>query len=320
MPLPALKLTSCVVGLWLLAANATALTATSEPAAVPRSIDEMVLAHQPAPSVVVIERLLAMPAEQRQQLRIVALAPHIVELLYSIGAGDQIIGTTDYSDYPEAANQIPRVGSYAGLQVEKILQMNPDLVIGWKTGNPEADLQRLVGFAVPVVYSDMVELEDVARELDFYGQLTGREVAAQEQADRYSKRLGTLREQYRDRTPVTVFYELWSRPLTTVAGNAWPQQQLELCGGDNPFKDLQRDYPQIGLERVIESLPDVIIQPNHNGKPNNDAVDWAQWPAIPAVKNQHVLVQNADHTHRMTMRALDAIEELCQSIDSARAD
>ena len=88
MPLPALKLTSCVVGLWLLAANATALTATAEPAAVPGSIDEMVLAHQPAPSVAVIERLLAMPAEQRQQLRIVALAPHIVELLYSIGAGD----------------------------------------------------------------------------------------------------------------------------------------------------------------------------------------------------------------------------------------
>ncbi|WP_221794976.1 cobalamin-binding protein [Oceanobacter mangrovi] len=265
-----------------------------------------------------VEQITALPAEQRQQLKIVALAPHIVELLYSIGAGNQIIATTEYSDFPEAANQIPRVGSYAGLQVEKILQMQPDLVIGWKTGNPEADLQRLAKFGVKVVYSDVEKLVDVARELRFFGQLTGREQQAGLRAGAYETRLGRLQLQYQLKSTVRVFYELWSRPLTTVAGNAWPQQQLHLCGGANPFAKLDRDYPQISLEQVILSDPELIIQPNHNGRDNTDAINWQHWPQLRAVANHHILKQNADQTHRMTERVLPAIQQLCETIDQVR--
>lgn len=260
------------------------------------------------------------PADARASLRIIALAPHIVELLYTIGAGAQIIGTTEYADYPAAANDIPRVGSYAGLQIEKILQMKPDLIIAWRSGNPVADLERLQQYHLNVVYSDVTRLDDVASALRNFGRLTGHEASAEQHALAYEQELQRLRATFAKRTPVRVFYELWSRPLTTVAANAWPQQQLTLCGADNPFAQLNQDYPGVGLEQVIVSMPEVIIQPSHQG--NNsidaDAVNWQRWRTIPAVKNGYIIHPDADKLHRMTPRALDEIGLLCEQIDHAR--
>lgn len=254
----------------------------------------------------------------RQQQRIIALAPHIVEQLYAIGAGDQIIGTTAYSDYPEAAKQIPGVGSYAGLQIEKILQMQPDLIIAWKTGNPVADLQRLAHYGLNVVYSDLKRLEDVARELRTFGELTGRQAVAEAHALAYEQRLSTLRQTYADKTPLTAFYELWSQPLTTVAGHAWPQQQIELCGVHNPFEDALDDYPHVGLEQVLVTNPQIIIQPSKHSQDSPDAVNWEKWPSLPAVQHSAIFHPDADKVHRMTSRTLDEVEVLCQQIDDVR--
>ena len=254
----------------------------------------------------------------KQSLKIVALAPHIVEQLYAIGAGEQVIGTTAYSDYPKAAKAIPVVGSYAGLQVEKILQMQPDLVIAWKTGNPVSDLERLKKYQLPVVYSDIRTLDDVAAELRQFGELTGRQAVAEQQAQTYEKALSVLRSRYANKPPVKVFYELWSRPLTTVAGNAWPQQQLELCGGHNPFSDSVDDYPHVGLEQVLVSQPEAIVQPSKHSQNSPDAINWQQWPSIPAVKHNAIFHPDADKVHRMTARTLPEIERLCQQIDRVR--
>ena len=260
----------------------------------------------------------AVAETDKQSLKIIALAPHIVEQLYAIGAGDQVIGTTAYSDYPEAAKSIPVVGSYAGLQVEKILQMQPDLVIAWKTGNPVSDLERLKKYQLPVVYSDIRTLDDVAAELRQFGELTGRQTAAEYQARAYEQALSTLRNRYAGKQPVKVFYELWSRPLTTVAGSAWPQQQLELCGAENPFADSIDDYPHVGLEQVLVSQPQVVIQPSKHSQNSPDAINWQQWPSIPAVKNNAIFHPDADKVHRMTARTLPEIEKLCQQIDGIR--
>ena len=256
--------------------------------------------------------------DRKRSLKLVALAPHIVEQLYAIGAGEQIIGTTGYADYPEAARAIPVVGSYAGLQIEKIVQMQPDLVIAWKTGNPAADLARLQKYQVPIVYSDIRSLDDVAAELRQFGELTGRQAEAEQQAQEYEQELTRLRQRYSGKTPVRVFYELWSRPLTTVAGNAWPQQQLELCGAENPFADSLDDYPHVGLEQVLVSEPQAIVQPSKHSQDSPDAINWQKWPLIPAVKNQAIFHPDADKVHRMTARTLPEIDALCQQIDGVR--
>jgi vitamin B12 transport system substrate-binding protein len=253
-----------------------------------------------------------------QKQRIIALAPHLVESLYAIGAGDQIIGTTAHADYPKAANDILRIGNYARLQIEKIIQLKPDLIIAWKTGNPTDDLARLEKYQLKVVYSHPQTLEDVANELIMLGKLTGREEAANKVAEQYLSQLQKIKLTYADKPKISVFYELWSRPLRTVANQAWPQQQLELCGATNPFAKATDDYPSVGLEQVLVTLPQVVVQPTQHSADSPDGLNWPQWPHIPAAKNNFIFHPNADKVHRMTTRMLDEVVILCEQIDTAR--
>ena len=254
----------------------------------------------------------------KQALRLVVLAPHSVELLFAIGAGEQIIGTTEYADYPETARAITRVGNAAGLQVEKIVQMQPDVVIAWQQGSPASDIARLQRFGMTIEYTHPRTLDDVAHEVRKLGVLTGREPQAQHLAQQYQQRLAQLREQYAQAMPIRVFYELWSHPLRTVAGTAWPQQQLALCGAKNPFAQARDDYPLVSLEAVLAQAPQVIIQPIDHSQGRPDRIDWAQWPQIPAVKHGLIVQPDADRVHRMTLRMLDETAWLCQQLDQAR--
>lgn len=260
----------------------------------------------------------ALTQAQRQQLRFIVLAPHLVESMYEIGAGQQIIGTTDHADYPKEANAIPRVGNYARLQIERILQLKPDAVIAWKTGNPIEDLERLKKYGIAVIESHPQQLDDVAAELRLLGKLTGRENMAEATASNFLLNLNKLREKYSNAQPISVFYELWSRPLRTVAGNAWPQQQVALCGAVNPFATANEDYPQVNLEEALATKPQLIIQPSKHSQSGPDALNWQQWTDIPAVKNNFIVHPNADKVHRMTTRMLEEVIMLCEQIHQAR--
>jgi len=257
-------------------------------------------------------------AEGKKATRIIALAPHIVENLFTIGAGHLIVGTTDFSDYPTQAKQIPVIGNYATLSVEKILSLKPDLVIAWRTGNPPADLEKLKKYGINVVYSHPVELNDVAKELLWLGELTGYQAKATQQANQFKQRLTLLQSTYRGLQAMDVFYELWPQPLTTVAKQSWLQKQLDVCSANNPFVDSETDYPQVNLEQVVLSQPQVIIRPSSVANNANFANHWQQWTTIPAVQENRFIITNADRSHRTTVRVLDEINELCKQLDSYR--
>ncbi|GAA5140968.1 cobalamin-binding protein [Thalassotalea piscium] len=264
-------------------------------------------------------QVIADEIEQPQSKpKIIALAPHIVEMLFEIGAGDLIIGTTDYADFPEQAKAIPRVGNYTKLSIEQILSLAPDIVIAWRTGNPSDDLARLKKMGVNIVYSNPTLLEDVGKEIATFAMLVGKEEQGKKIGQAFSTRLAKIKAQYKDKQPITIFYELWSRPLTTVANHSWLQQQLDICKASNPFIDSATDYPQVSVEQVVLSAPEIIIQPTGSGHNNADTVNWQQWPTIPAVKNNAFLTPNADKMHRMSSRVLDELTLLCQQIDSRR--
>ena len=159
--------------------------------------------------------LFAVKVQAEPAQRIVALSPHLVEQLYSIGVGDRIVGTTDHADYPDAAKNIPRVGNYAQLQVEKILALKPDLVLAWTDGNPLADVNKLRQFGLHVVDSNPLQLTDIAKELRILGQLTGAVDAAEQQALLMEQGLAELRQTYSSKPKVVVFYELWQQPLSS---------------------------------------------------------------------------------------------------------
>lgn len=261
--------------------------------------------------------LFAVKAQAASAQRIIALSPHLVEQLYSIGVGDKIVGTTDHADYPQQAKNIPRVGNYNQLQVEKILALKPDLILAWTDGNPPADLNKLRQFGLNVVDSNPLQLTDIAKELRVLGQHTGAVDAAEQQALLMEQGLAELRQSYSSKAKVVVFYELWQQPLSTVAQNAWPQQQLELCGATNPFATAIGDYPQVNLEHVVASQPQLIIQPVSVNEPRA-LLDWSRWPAIPAVKHQQFSQPDSDLVHRTSSRMLQGVRQLCADIDKTR--
>lgn len=256
--------------------------------------------------------------EDYKKQRIITLAPHIIEMLFSLGVGDRVIATTDHSDFPDAANNVPRIGNYARLKIEKILAYEPDLIIAWRTGNPIDDVERLEKLGLKVAYSDPRNLDDVAEELRLLGKLTGTQAKAEKLAKQYEFDLKKLRTTFANKAPISVFYELWPNPLTTISNNAWPQQHLNVCGATNPFVNSIVDYPQIGLEQVVIVKPEVIIQPLSKGEKTPDAVNWLKFNEIPASKHKQIINPNSDKLHRMTPRLLKELEKLCWHIEGSR--
>lgn len=255
--------------------------------------------------------VLANPAQ-----RIIALSPHAVEMLYAIGAGDKIVATTDYADYPEAAKHIPRIGGYYGIQIERVLELNPDLIVVWDTGNRAEDINQLKALGFKLYNSHPKTLGAVATELEDLGKLTGNTDLARQVASDYRKQLAQLTTENSHKSTPKVFYQLWSSPLMTVSKDSWIQQIIGVCNGQNVFYDAASDYPQVSLENVLLTLPEVILQSQEEG--NVKGIHWQTWPEIPAVKNGHIYQLNADLLHRATPRALLGIKALCDTLDKAR--
>ena len=258
----------------------------------------------------------ALDAEEKPQ-RIISLAPHITEMVYAVGAGDNLVAVSDYCDYPAQANQLPKVANFAGIHIEAVLALRPDLVIAWKTGTPVADVERLQQLGIKVAYSDPLQLDDIASELTLIGEITGNAKQGRALAEQFRQQLNELRANYAVKRKVKVFFAMGTEPVSTVANNAWPQQMLTLCGADNPFAKVKGDYPQVGLEHVLAAKPDVIIQAS-GGSAATDFSYWQAYPVIPAVKHRRFIALNADHIYRTTPRTLLGITQLCQALDNYR--
>ena len=256
-------------------------------------------------------------AQVKTPQRIVALAPHITEMLYAIGAGQHLVAVSDFSDYPGPAQVLPRVANFAGVNIEAVLALQPDLIIAWRSGTPIADVNRLKQLGLRVVFSDPITLNDIGNELQMLGELTGNPQQGAQQAADFAAALQQLSEQYQHKKPVRVFFAMGVAPLSTVANQAWPQQMLQLCRADNPFAKVKGDYPQVGIEQVVEAQPEVIIQASRAGTAA-DFSYWQRYTSLPAVKQQRFISLNADHLYRTTPRTLLGISQLCQALDAYR--
>jgi len=257
-------------------------------------------------------------AESGPASRIVSLTPHLTELLYAIGAGDHLVGTVDFADYPEAAHALPRVGSGSRLDLEAIRALRPDLVLAWRSGNPVAQVEQVERLGIRVVWSESRRLGEVADELERLGRLVGLEEQAGVVAAAYRRRLSGLGAIYGGRPPVRVFYQFWDTPPMTLSDDHLVGDVLRLCGAINVFGDLPDLAPRISVEAVLAADPEVIVI----GAPGSDVTawgaKWAKFTGLRAVRAGNVIGANPDLLNRATPRTLDGAETLCESLDEAR--
>lgn len=259
------------------------------------------------------EIFLARPAE-----RIVSLTPHLTENLFAIGAGGRLVGVTTFSNHPPAARQIEIIGTYVDFDIERILELEPDVVVGWISGNPTEPVRKIERLGIPVYLTEPRSPEDVASELLRLGRLTGLSDNAERVAHRFLERIDGIRERYSHRDEVGVFYEVWNDPLMTLNGEHLVSKLLEGCGGFNVFSDLEALAPTVGVESVLDRNPEVIIAGGMGEHRPQWLDEWGRYPFLLAVERNNLFHVHPDLVHRHTTRLADGMEALCGFIEAAR--
>ena len=250
--------------------------------------------------------------------RIVTLAPSVVEVTYAAGAGDKIVATVEYSDYPASALKIPRVGGHSKINLEAVVAAKPDLVIAWESGNSPTALEKLRQLGIPIFMSQPHKMTDIPGEIERIGVLAGTAPVAKRAADDFRKRYQALAHKYRDRSPVTVFYQVWQNPLITIGGQQIMSDAVTLCRGTNIFADLKPLAPRVSFEAVIAANPEAIVTSGMADQ-NPEMLDaWKKWPNLTATQRNNFFFVQSDLMNRSGPRILDGTKILCEALQSAR--
>lgn len=248
------------------------------------------------------------------QPRVIALAPHLAELVFAAGAGDALVGTVAWSDFPPEAAELPVIGDAFRLDLERIVGLNPDLALAWEGGTPTAAAERLERLGIRVIWIRTRTLDDIAAALMEVGRQFDAVESAQVAVRAYRAALAE-RPPATASAPIAVFYQVAEQPLYTLGGRHLINEVLERCGARNVFADLDVEAASVDLEAVLARAPRVIIAGSES-----DAMD----PLRHWRKRQHYLPEapvlirvDPDTLVRPTPRIIDGIDQLCAALSGA---
>lgn len=251
-----------------------------------------------------------------QAHRIVSLAPHLTELAYAAGAGDQMVGTVLYSDHPQAARQLPRIGDAFRVDMERLLALHPSLVLVWEGGTPPAIIEQVRRLNLPVEMFSTQVLADVPRTIVRLGELADTSAAAAAAAAQFTHRVEALRTRFSSRPTVMVFLQVNNRPLYTVNARQIMSEVLQVCGAKNIFDDLTQLAPTVSVEAVLARRPQAIISTDQQAP--DIVTQWSQWRNLPAVRAGALYTLRADNLTQANARMPVGMQALCESIEDAR--
>jgi len=251
--------------------------------------------------------------------RIATLSPGATELVWAAGAGDKVVAVVSYSDYPEAAKEVVSVGSHTRIDLERLIKLQPDLVIGWVTGNPPEQLEAFRDLGLPVFSIEPRTFEAVSHTIERLATLAGTEDAGFAEAERFRQGIAQVSRQYQNAEPVPVFYQVWDQPLMTVNNEHLIGKVITLCGGVNVFGELERLVPRISAEAVIGANPEAILAGGMGEENRHWLTRWEEFPGIEATARSNLYFIPPSLVQRPTPRMLEGSRLFCEKLDTARA-
>lgn len=261
--------------------------------------------------------------------RVITLAPNLTEFVYAVGAGDTLVGTMDTSNYPDPAKRVQRVGNYQRLDVERILTLQPELVLVWRHGNQGRELGQLEAAGVKLFFVEPRRVDDLSSTLVRIGALLGHLQQGEGRAAELRRAFAELRKRYAKAGPVTVFFQVWERPLMTLNDQHLTSDLLALCGGKNVFGHLAVLAPQISVESVVSVDPEVFFTarefdntpPPLRREPQREAFRmWRDFAKLTAVKRGWMFTVPGDLVTRQGPRAIDGARAVCTALDEVRRE
>jgi len=250
--------------------------------------------------------------------RVVSLSPHLTELVFAVDGGSKLVGAMSFSDYPEAAKKIPRVGSHNTVNYESIIKMQPDLVLAWASGNGLERINKLKSLGFSVYVSEPSKLKDIASSLRKISMLLGENAAGDREADSFFRRLTKLKKTYTKQLPVSVFYQLSDEPMITLNGRHIISDVITLCGGRNVFYEALPLVLKVSAESLMRSNPQVVIAGAEKDNQPRWLSHWKQRPPTRAVSNKHIYFIPPDLLTRHTPRIIDGAKMMCDFLSQAR--
>lgn len=247
--------------------------------------------------------------------RIVSLAPGATAMMFAAGAGAHIVGTSDYSDEPEAARRIERIGDSRSLDLERILALHPDVVVVWSSGNSAAQIATLERVGLPVYRHRIRRLADIPDSVRRFGALAGTGEVAVPAANELKARIAALEQRYAARSGGTMLVQVWDHPIYTLGRSELMTDVVAICGYRNVYEDLPEAGPAVSLESVLERNPDVILAVG----PDRAAADewlrgWRAYPTLKAVHNGQLIPWTDRRLSRLGPSMVDATEALCGAL------
>ena len=262
-----------------------------------------------------LERTVALDAPAQ---KIVTLSPPLTEILYAIGAGEQIIGRDSFSDYPEEALALPDIGGgYSEYDLETILSLEPDLVIAGSINTPEL-VQSLQDLGLTVYYlSNPTDLDGTLAAIQTLGQLSGHAEEAQTLVDTLSARIAAVDEALSGTSDFpSVYYELDAsdpaKPYTPGPGTYY-SNLIARAGGKNVGDAMEAEWAQISLENLLVADPQFIILGDANwGITPESLNERAGWKTLTAVKEGNIIPFDDDLLAHFGPRQVDGLETLAR--------
>lgn len=253
---------------------------------------------------------------QSEPKRIVALAPSITEILYFIGLGDRVVGVTRFSNYPPETRDKPKVGSYIDLNIEKIIDLAPDLVIGTIDGNRKSVVDLLEQAGIPVFITNPTKIEGIIETIAEVGKVCGVKERAESLADDLSRRIKIVYNRVNKLSRPTVFLQINLKPIMTVNRETFLNDLIQAAGGRNLAANEPINYPRLSLEEVIQRKPEIIIisSMERSGQFEQARLNWLTWKNIPAVQNGRVYLIDSDLIDRPSPRIVLGLETMARMI------
>ncbi|MGF6165672.1 vitamin B12 transport system substrate-binding protein [Pseudomonas sp. 2725] len=241
--------------------------------------------------------------------RVVSLAPSLSEIVVELGSADLLVGVLDAGERPAELKDLPSVGRYGQLDMERLLSLKPDLLLLWPGSVGPAQRDQLKRLNIPTYVAEPRSLDQLTVQIEAIAARLDRPERGISLASDLRQRLDELRQRYRRDKPLRVFYQVWDRPLYTVGGEQIISDALEACGAQNVFADLKLPAPQVSVEAVLQRNPEVILA---SDQAQLDA--WKAWPQVAAVSQGQLRLVTDKGLERPSGQMIEATAKLCHLI------
>ncbi|WP_435929137.1 vitamin B12 ABC transporter substrate-binding protein BtuF [Dryocola sp. BD613] len=238
--------------------------------------------------------------------RVISLSPGNTELAFA--AGITPVAVSAWSDYPQEAKKLEQVANWQGMNLERIVALKPDVVLAWRAGNAERQVNQLAALGIKIVWLDPTTIEEVVAALRQLGKYSPTPETANEAADKLAADFRSLKSRYAQTAKKKVFLQFGQHPLFTSGKDSLQNEILTLCGGENIFADSRVPWPQVSREQVLTRKPEAIIITGDAGDIPPVQQFWQTQLAIP------VIAINDDWFSRSGPRIILAAKQLCTEL------